>query len=191
MRVLKIRTFVACFICLGVIVGLAFVWHIGYTRYMRAAYPLKYRAQVEQYAAQSDVSPSLVYAVIKSESGFNPNAVSRIGARGLMQLTPETFWWVQGNSNPSTLSDDALFDPAVNIRYGTLVLKRLLQEFGREDTALAAYHAGRANVKKWLKDSRYSTDGHTISHIPFADTRAYVKRVIETQNTYAALYHIE
>lgn len=187
---MKKRTVITALIVLSVIVLLALLWHAGYSRYLKAAYPLRYQQTVEKYAAQSKLPPSLVFAVIKSESGFNPGALSSIGARGLMQVTPETFWWAQDKTGEKGLSDDALYDPETNIHYGTVILARFITEFKGTDTALAAYHAGRSNVRKWLADSRYSSDGKTLSHIPFADTRAYVKRVLETQRTYAALYHM-
>ena len=156
---------------------------------LKAAYPERYTAFVQKYARQSHLAPSLVFSVIKNESGFNPSARSEIGATGLMQLTPETFEWAQMLSPPAeTYTSSDLLTPEVNIRYGTVVLSALVTEFGCEDTALAAYHAGRGNVIKWLKDSRYSKNGKTLDYIPFGNTRIYVKRVLETQRMYQKLY---
>lgn len=158
-------------------------------RFMKMAYPEKYTAYVQQYAAKNSLDPYLVYAVVRTESGFNPRAVSNIGALGLMQLTPDTFQWAQSKeSENQSLSTEQLYDPDTNIHYGTVVLSALLREFGREDTALAAYHAGRTKVKSWLLDARYSHDGRSLYYIPFSDTRAYVKRVLETRNIYQQLY---
>ncbi|ADU28212.1 lytic transglycosylase domain-containing protein [Ethanoligenens harbinense] len=168
----------------------ALLWqYVFKERYMKLAYPEKYTAYVQQYAAQNDLDPYLVFAVVRTESGFNPRAVSNIGALGLMQLTPDTFAWAQSKTpEEESLSTDRLYDPATNIRYGTVVLSALVREFGREDTALAAYHAGRTKVKSWLADSRYSHDGRSLYHIPFADTRAYVQRVLDTKTVYRQLY---
>ena len=129
-------------------------------------------------------------AVIKCESGFDPEAVSPVGARGLMQLMPETFGWLQSKTG-ETLADDDLFDPSVNVRYGCYLLHILLSEFSDErDVAVAAYHAGIGNVSKWLQDERYSRNGKELRRIPFDSTAAYVKRVKKAQRIYAALYDI-
>lgn len=170
---------------------LAAVWHTGYNAYLKIAYPIKYGNIVEKYSSESGVDPSLVYAVIKNESGFRPNAKSRIGALGLMQLTPETLDWAQSKDKVKKYyGAEDLYTPEVNVKYGTIVLSRLLSEFKREDTALAAYHAGRSNVKKWLTDPSISKDGVSIDRIPFADTRVYVRKVLEAQEMYQNLYKV-
>lgn len=172
------------------VAAMAFLWQPVYNNlFLKAAYPEKYRGIVNEYAAQSGLDPCLVYAVIRSESSFNPNAESSVGALGLMQLTPSTFEWAMSKTadKESHASSD-LFKPAVNVRYGTIVLSAFLNEFGNEGTAIAAYHAGRGNVKKWLKNSDYSNDGKTLYHIPFKDTRAYVKKVEATRKIYTELY---
>ena len=169
--------------------ALAGLWRLCWGVYLRAAYPVKYRELVEQSAREFNLPPSLIYAVIKYESGFDPNAVSRVDARGLMQVQPETFHWAQFRVDGGTVREDGeLYDPAVNIRYGTAVLSLLRAEFGRDDVALAAYHAGRTTVKRWLADKSVSPDGVSLDHIPYADTSRYVGRVLRAQKTYASLY---
>lgn len=187
-RKVKLRTTILALLILIICAGL--LWQFVFKeRYMKLAYPKKYAAYIQSSAAENGLNPYLVYAVVRSESSFNPRAVSDIGARGLMQLTPDTFAWAQSKtSQDESLSQNQLFDPQINIYYGTVVLSALLNEFGREDTALAAYHAGRSNVKKWLLDTRYSHDGRSLYHIPFADTRAYVKRVLATKAIYQQVY---
>lgn len=186
----KIRPFSA-FAAAVILCVLGLLLYNGYRSCRMAFYPIKYQQYVDNYAKQNGLSPSFVYAVIRCESSFDPNALSSIGARGLMQLTPETFWWVQGRLKVKPqLSDDALYDPETNIRYGSALLSELISEFGTRETALAAYHAGRSNVKKWLADPRYSHDHVTLYHIPFADTRAYVQKVLRTQEIYRKLYKI-
>lgn len=184
----KIRFTILTLLILVLCAGL--LWQFVFKeRYMTLAYPEKYASYIREYAAENGLDPYLVFAVTRTESSFNPRAVSNIGARGLMQLTPDTFAWAQSKTPQNeSLSKEQLFDPEINICYGTVVLSSLLREFGREDTALAAYHAGRGNVKKWLLDTRYSRDGRTLYHIPFADTRAYVKRVLATKAIYQQLY---
>lgn len=173
-----------------VVVALAFGWRSVYNIFMRAAYPDKYREYVTTFSQRSNIEPSLVFAVIKTESSFNPNAVSNIGAIGLMQVTPPTFEWMMRKSketNNYTSSD--LYTPEVNIRYGTAILSELKREFGDERVALAAYHAGRSNVMKWLKDKNCSADGKTLYYIPFPSTRAYIAKVEKIKVIYEKLYY--
>lgn len=168
----------------------ALMWqYVFRERYLKYAYPLKYTAGVRENASENGLDEWLVFAVVRTESRFNPNARSNIGALGLMQLTPDTFDWAQSKTaEDESLPAARLYDPEINLRYGTVVLKQLLDEFGREDTALAAYHAGRAKVKSWLGDKRYSSDGISLSYIPYDNTRAYVRNVLRAREIYAQLY---
>ena len=162
---------------------------LGLRQFYRAAYPLGYQELVERLAAQRGLDPALVYAVIRTESGFSPGARSSVDARGLMQLTPDTFQWVRyrlGEQEPA--DDDILYDPEKNVYYGCADLSLLILEFSREDTALAAYHAGRGSVNRWLGDSRYSEDGDCLTAIPYPDTDTYVKKVLSTRDLYHRLY---
>ena len=78
----------------------------------------------------------------------------------------------------------------MNLKYGIATLSLLVQEFGDSNEALAAYHAGRGSVNKWLQNEKYSTDGETLSEIPFKDTRAYVNKVMQTRIIYQNLYNL-
>jgi len=152
-------------------------------------YPLKYTELVNQYADENELDRSLVYAVIKCESSFKPDAKSGIGARGLMQITPETFTWAQTKRYPNDkLPADELYKPETNIKFGTFILAMHLREFQNKEAAIAAYHAGRGKVNEWLKNKAYSDDGINLKTIPTTDTAQYVKRVINTQKTYTNLY---
>ena len=161
--------------------------------YLRMAYPQKYTEYVEQYSTEYGVSESLVYAVIKCESGFDPDAESPIGARGLMQITPDTFAWAQTKmpGGGEQLGADALWDEQVNIRYGVFLLCLHLNEFSDVGTAVAAYHAGRGQVNSWLADPECAPDGKTLETIPYKDTRTYVERVKKTIQIYKDLYKAE
>jgi soluble lytic murein transglycosylase len=177
-------------IVLALIIFAALMWHFVYkNRFLKAIYPEHYSVYVDKYAQQNNLDHYLIYAVIKNESSFKPKAYSSIGAMGLMQLTPQTFEWAQSKT-PETenYTNDDLYNPEINIHYGTLVLSSLIIEFGSVDTSLAAYHAGRGRVKGWLIDRRYSADGKKLDYIPYADTRAYVKKVLETRDIYKKLY---
>lgn len=173
----------------SVLLGCLALTFLGFGRYYRAAYPLGYREAVEREAAQNGLDPALVYAVIRSESGFSSTARSSVDARGLMQLTPDTFQWVRYRlGEEGAAGSELLYDPYENIRYGCANLGFLVGEFGREDTALAAYHAGRGSVSRWLGDESCSQDGATLDCIPYRDTDQYVKKVLETRDLYSRLY---
>ena len=161
----------------------------AYKLMLRAMYPQKYEDTVTVCAEEYGVDPNLIYAVIKCESGFRPDAVSKADARGLMQITEETFDWVNSKMKAEEkVAYDKIFDPEVNIRYGTCLLSLLLEEFDSTENALIAYHAGWGNVKKWLQDERYSSDGVTMEKIPFPTTRSYVNDVLAAQKAYVSLY---
>lgn len=158
----------------------------------KASYKREYADYVSVYAERFGVPEYIVYAVIKVESDFDPNAKSRAGASGLMQLTEETFADVTGqymlNEN---LPYSEVFDPETNIRYGTYYLSYLYKQLGDWDTALAAYNGGIGNVKNWLNDKNYSDDGKTLKNYPsnFSETKNYVRLVDKAKNTYIRLYY--
>ncbi len=144
-----------------------------------------YEKYVYCYAAVYDLEPALVFGVIRTESNFDPRATSHQNARGLMQITDETLnWAIAREGHEADYRGQDLYDPEVNIKYGCLILSSLLEEFADEETALAAYNAGRGNVLKWLKDSRYSADGKTIRKTPFKETNNYIKKVQKYQTIY-------
>ena len=126
----------------------------------RAVYPRTYRTYVEYYADKYGLEYAQVYAIIKTESGFKPNALSAVGARGLMQITEETFDWIKTKIAPSEpVTFDDLYNPEVNIRFGTYYLHYCMERYaGDLATASAAYHSGQGLVDRLLEDARYSDD---------------------------------
>lgn len=163
----------------------------AYEAYLKAAYPIKYESIVNTYAQEYDLPPSLIYAVIYTESRFHEDAVSKAGAKGLMQLMDSTYEWIQTKfpGDPEPL--DRIFEPEINIRCGAKVLDVMHDLFTHSDTAIAAYNAGNGTVSKWLKDPQYSTDGETLVNIPLKETANYLKRVKNVQERYQTLYGIE
>ncbi len=146
---------------------------------MKLIYPQKYSVYVEKYANRFDVDENLVYAVIKVESNFNPNAESDAGAKGLMQLMDST---AEECAAKLGISADP-FDPEDNIMLGTYYLSELIDSCGSVYNAIAAYNGGLANVKKWSKD-----EYGDISDIPFGETEKYVDRVLDAYDNYCKLY---
>lgn len=159
---------------------------------LKKVYPLPYYEIVMTEAEKNDLNPALVYGVIRAESGFDPNAVSHADARGLMQMTPQTFEWVQTMIPDSeNLTAEDLFDPEVNIRFGCELLSLLISHYENESTAICAYNAGMGNVTSWLENPEYSSDGVTLDVIPFGETQEYLKRVTANRDMYLRLYNQE
>ena len=154
----------------------------------RCIYPYDYRSYIETSAARSHTDPYLVAAVIKHESDFEPYAQSDGGAVGLMQLMPQTAAWIAGCLG-EPFTEDYLYDPALNIRYGVWYLAELEREFGGNDIlALAAYNAGRGNVRDWMERFHWTDQFDEIEAIPYPETRFYVRRVLEGREQYKRLY---
>lgn len=151
----------------------------------KSIYPTEYSEYVYKYSQEYNIDPNLVFAIIKTESNFNPDAGSHAGALGLMQLMPDTFDWLQQYKNGEITMDTAqLYNPEINIQYGCIFLEFLLEKYTVEETAVAAYNAGFGAVDGWLEDSNYSTDGETLYYIPYPETAAYVEKVENAKNCY-------
>lgn len=177
---------------LSILLCICFVGlHLTINAYGRATYPCDYADAVNTCAAEFDLPPSLIYAVIRTESGFHPDAVSHAGAVGLMQVTEDTCRWALRRSSTQTeFNPQLLIIEQENIHYGSLILRLLITDFGNTETALAAYNAGQGHVREWLSNPAYSPNGQTLSHIPFEETATYVRRVLAAQKRYQQLYNI-
>jgi len=148
-------------------------------------YPLEYEDIIAKYSAMYGVEEELISAVINNESHFDSDAVSAAGAIGLMQITPETFTWLQTKDDTEELLEIIdLYDPEVNIKYGTLLLSLNIAEYGNTQTAIASYNAGRGKVSAWLTDKKYSSDSRTLTLIPYEETRIYVEKVNQSYEVY-------
>lgn len=157
--------------------------------YLKKAYPIKYSEYVEKYSQEYDLDPYFVYAVIRTESDFTENATSSIGARGLMQVTNETFDWIRTKLRDTESSFDSMYNAETAVKYGAYLLFYLKSVLGSEENVLCGYHAGVNRAKQWLSDEELSENGNIISEkIPYDDTRAYVDKVMKTYNIYLKLY---
>ena len=155
----------------------------------RFFHPLPYRDTIAFYGGVYNVDPLLIAAVIKAESDFNKKAVSVRGARGLMQIMPETGLWVARQVGEPKFDTERLFEPETNIKFGTWYLSDLSKEFnGSTVLILAAYNGGRGNVKDWLAGRTLINPEGSISQIPFPETRHYVRKVLLYHRFYSYLY---
>jgi soluble lytic murein transglycosylase len=151
-------------------------------------YPLSYVDEVRAGAASAGISPLLVLAIIREESRFDPNVVSRAGAIGLMQLMPATASWHSGLADSIPLGGNDLRDPAKNIRAGTGYFRYLLERFdGSVVGALAAYNGGEGRMARWKEsfDPRRNPLV-ALELIGPRETRRYVKKVLDARSSYAA-----
>ena len=157
-------------------------------RIMLKAFPTRYEEIVSRCSEKYGVDASLILAVIRCESGFRPDAVSRAGAVGLMQIMPETGAWIAEKLRWQDYSEGSLFDPAVNIEAGSWYLAFLRNMFGNDlRIVCAAYNAGQGTVSRWLSDGRYYRNGDLVC-IPYPETAAYVERVLSSEKRYRQLY---
>lgn len=141
-------------------------------------------------AAAFDVSPAMILAVIRIESDFKPNAVSPVGAAGLMQLLPDTFRYLREEHLAEQLPDEAIFEREVNVRYGTYYLSYLFERFGSWPLALAAYNAGEGRVRSWLRDPALF-DGERLIEIPYPETANYVEATLAAYREYLEKYNFK
>ena len=175
-----------------IIVLIAFLAAAGYYSYRKwiyAEHPLKYTEYVESYSCEYGIDKYLVYAVIKTESGYDSTAVSNVGARGLMQIMEDSFDWIKFKLDDDEAVYMDMFDPETNIRYGTYLLGFLYEEFGNVEATMAAYHAGRGKVNEWLLDPEISSDGKHLDTIPIPDTAHYVSKIKRAMSVYVDLYN--
>ena len=173
-----------CIILAAVILGLAvnFLWIF----IERQLYPKDYEEIIARYSDEYGVPEYIIYATIKVESDFDPNALSSAGAVGLMQMMPSTFEWLTGESHLNeNLRAKDLRNPEVSIRYGTYYLAYLHRKFDYNwDTVFAAYNAGEGKVREWLSDSEYSDTKGNLTNIPYKETRDYVKKINDAIEIY-------
>lgn len=153
--------------------------------------PLAHEDIIRQQASDKDLDPSLLAAVIYAESRFR-DATSHAGARGLMQITPDTAHYIARLSGGTEFEQGDLSTPQINISYGAYYLRYLLRRYGDNTVlALAAYNGGEGNVDRWIADASMAERAFVIDQIPFAETRKYVGRVLDARAQYRDKYSRE
>lgn len=154
-------------------------------------YPQGYSEFVTKYSKEYNVDENLVYAVIRTESHFENDSQSGAGAMGLMQITPDCFDFLKQNipNDHTDYNTNSLYDPEINIKFGTYFLSYLLDRYDNiEKTSLAAYNAGFGIVDVWLSDPNCSKDGKNLDVILYPETANYVVKVEDAKNMYKELY---
>lgn len=166
-----------------------YLYSLMYTAYLKSVYPRDFGEYVSASSKEFGVPEQVLFAVIKSESNSDANAVSKAGAIGLMQLLPSTFRWLSDDVLGERLDSALIYDPETNIKYGACMLARLFDYYGNWDTAFAAYNAGMGTVNGWLGDSRYSDGDGRLTNIPYDETRRYVVLTGKAVMMYEKLYY--
>jgi soluble lytic murein transglycosylase len=155
------------------------------------ALPLAHEDIIRQQASAKELDPSVLAAVIYAESHFR-DATSHAGARGLMQITPDTAKYIAHLSGGTKFEQGDLATPQINISYGAFYLRYLLERYADNTVlALAAYNGGEGNVDRWIVEASQSERAFVIDEIPFAETREYVARVLDARRSYREKYSRE
>jgi soluble lytic murein transglycosylase len=156
--------------------------------YWEALFPKPYWPDLKKFSSQNALDPYLVASLIRQESEFNPGAVSRANALGLMQLLPKVGSAVAKQEKLRNFSSAQLFTPEVNLQLGTRYFREMVDKFGSFEYALAAYNAGTNRVDDWLGQGKYRDPQEFVESIPFTETREYVQAILRNANVYRQLY---
>lgn len=162
-------------------------FHID-TVIMKKIYPQKYTTHVNMYAEQNQIDPLFIYAIIKIESNFDPNATSRSNAKGLMQIMPNTANEVIAKLKIEKSEENTLYNPQINIQIGAYYFATLMQQYQNIGVALAAYNAGIGRVNEWIEQGIIKKDGSDLENIPYKETNMYVRKILNTYQIYQDLY---
>lgn len=158
-------------------------------KYWEALFPKPYWMDLKRSSAANGLDPYLVASLIRQESEFNPVAVSRANAVGLMQLLPKTGKLVAKEVKLKRYNASQLFTPAVNMQLGTRYFRGMVDKFGGSfEYALAAYNAGSDRVNEWLAQGKYRDPQEFVESIPFTETREYVQAILRNASVYKQLY---
>lgn len=157
--------------------------------YWEALFPRPYWTDLKRFSVANSLDPYLVASLIRQESEFNPVAVSRANAVGLMQLLPKTGKVVARQEKLGRYNASQLYTPGVNLRLGTRYFRGMVDQFGGNfEYALAAYNAGSDRVEEWLGQGKYRDPQEFVESIPFTETREYVQAILRNASVYRQLY---
>jgi soluble lytic murein transglycosylase len=156
--------------------------------YWEALFPKAYWVDLKRFSSDNALDPYMVAALIRQESEFNPSAVSRANAVGLMQLLPKVGKQVAKQEKLKHFSNNELFTPGTNLQLGTRYFRSMVDKFGAFEYALAAYNAGAERVQTWLGQGKYRDAQEFVESIPFTETREYVQAILRNANVYRQLY---
>ncbi len=158
-------------------------------KYWEALFPKPFWVDLKRSSTANSLDPYLVASLIRQESEFNPNAVSRANAVGLMQLLPKTGKLVAKEVKMKRYTPSELYTPAVNLELGTRYFRGMVDKFGGSfEYALAAYNAGSDRVEEWLGQGKYRDPQEFVESIPFTETREYVQAIMRNASVYKQLY---
>ena len=158
-------------------------------RILKYLYPIKFEEEVYKYSEELDIDPMLTFAIIKTESNFKEQVVSRSGAIGIMQLMESTAK-EQAKKLDIKYSKEILYDAEINLKIGLNYFNTLLDYYNQNYIlAFAAYNAGLGNVQKWISEGTIKPDGSDIENIPFKETNMYVRKIIKNYEIYKKLYN--
>lgn len=181
---IKIRFYYIAFLLFFLIVLFAFAPAI-----LRAMFPMPHFDVVEKYAQENNLKVTMVYSIIKAESGFRPDVVSKKGAIGLMQITEKTGQWIATQLDMKDYSIQLLTEPEVNVQFGCWYMSYLMERFkGSKELALAAYNAGEGTIRKWIESGDIKWNGNEIKSLPYEETEKYLIRVNRIYFVYKTLY---
>lgn len=156
---------------------------------LKHLYPIKYEEYVTKYSNELNIDPMLSYAIIKTESNFKEQVISKSGAIGLMQLMDNTAK-EQAQKLNVEYTNETLLNPEKNILLGLNYFSTLLDKFNQNYIlAFTAYNAGLGNVQKWISNGTIKEDGTDIENIPFKETNMYVRKIINNYEMYKKLYN--
>lgn len=156
--------------------------------YWEALFPRAYWTDLKKYSSDNSLDPYLVASLVRQESEFNPAAVSRKNAVGLMQLLPKVGKGVARQEKLRNFSPQELFTPEMNLRLGTRYFRSMVDKFGSFEYALAAYNAGDDRVTTWMGYGKYRDPQEFVESIPFTETREYVQAILRNESVYRQLY---
>jgi len=157
--------------------------------YWEALFPRPFWSDLKKFSVANGLDPYLVASLIRQESEFNPIAVSRANAVGLMQLLPRTGKQVAHQVAMKRYNPSQLYTAPVNLELGTHYFRGMVDQFGGSfEQALAAYNAGSDRVEEWMGQGKYRDAAEFVESIPFTETREYVQAIMRNANVYRQLY---